>query len=215
MKNYLIKTALTGDYSCGKSSILLRFTDNTYTDDSGPTIGVDFRLKHVYMDDADFKLQLWDTAGQEQYKSITQSYFRSVYLFLIVFDITNRSSFLNLHKWINMIKENKVNPQKLVLIGNCIDLKSKREVSEHEAYTFANYYNMSYYEVSAKEDININYMFNDILKNILPNVDKIVSDGGIVERKLPPIIYNKPDVIDSNTVHLLKNRNSHKCCSNF
>lgn len=212
MKNYLIKTALTGDYGCGKSSILLRFTDNTYTDESAPTIGVDFRLKHVYIDDIDFKLQLWDTAGQEQYKSITQSYFRSVYLFLIVFDITNRTSFLNLHKWINMIKENKEKSQKMVLIGNCLDLKHKREVSKDEAYIFANYYNMNYYEVSAKEDININNMFTDILKDILPNVDNLVSEDCIIERKMPPIIYSNYDDNDSNNVKLLKTRKSKKCC---
>ena len=216
MKNYLVKTVLTGDYGSGKSSILLRYTDNTFTDDACPTIGVDFRLKHVYIDDVDFKLQLWDTAGQEQYISITKAYFRSVYLFLIVFDITNRQSFINLHKWIKMIKENTDQQKKLVLIGNCIDLKYKREVSEDEALIFANYYKIKYYEVSAKKNINIDYMFNDILKDVLANIDNITLEGGIIERKSIPIVYNNLESSASNKIKLIGNDSFGKnCCSNF
>lgn len=216
MKKYLIKTVITGDHSTGKSSIIIRYTDKTFTMDAHPTIGVDFRLKNVSIDDVDFKLQLWDTAGQEQFRGITESYFRNVYLFFIVFDITNRNSFNHIHRWIELIKKNISNPYKFVLIGNCIDLEHKRMVSYDEAICVANYYKMEYYEVSAKNNINIDNMFNNILKNILVNIDKITLGHGIIDSSIPQNISesNNSTIVLANRFESLKNVSVNKnCCS--
>ena len=105
--DYIQKILLIGDSGVGKSSIVLRFTENTYNESYISTIGVDFKVKKLIIDNNVVKIQLWDTAGQERFKTITFSYYRGSHAVIIVFDITSRESFMNIEAWLEEIYNSK------------------------------------------------------------------------------------------------------------
>ena len=103
--DYLFKVLLIGNSSVGKSSLLLRFVDNAWSDLFVPTIGVDFKIKTMTIDSKNVKLQIWDTAGQERFKNITASYYRGAHGILVVYDITDMESFKNINNWLIEIEK--------------------------------------------------------------------------------------------------------------
>ena len=181
MKYYCIKSVFTGEPNVGKSSIIVRYADNFFNTNIESTIGIDFRLKKIQIDNTMISLQLWDTAGQEKYRSLTNSYYKNVYLFFIVFNITERSTFNKIEKLLEIIENESFAHKKYVLIGNQLDNISKRQVSYDEANKFAIENNMDYYEVSAKNNINIDTMFTNVLQDIIDNIDSIQFGNGIVD----------------------------------
>jgi Ras-related protein Rab-1A len=166
--DYLFKILLIGDSSVGKTSILLRYIDNTYSGEFQATIGVDFKVSTVKINSKVIKLQLWDTAGQDRFKNIVASYYRGAQGIFIVYDVTNRISFTNVTKWyqetINYLPETTIR----FLIGNKCDMNSPfRVVSHEEASNLANSLGIEYVETSAKNTINIGDIFNQMAKTIL------------------------------------------------
>jgi len=138
------------------------------------TIGVEFGTHTHTLDNGDtVKLQIWDTAGQESFKSITRSYYRNSVCALVVFDVTDESSFKNVSGWINDVKTYSHLPVTIVLVGNKCDLENKRKVKREDAEKFARDRDMPYYETSAKTGQNVNLAF---LKIVRPIYDKI-KDG--------------------------------------
>ena len=120
--DYIFKVALIGDSGTGKTSILLRFIDDTFKDDTKSTIGVDFKLVTLELENNVYaKMQIWDTCGSERFKSLTSSFIKTCNAFVLVFDLTRISSFQNIDHWINIIKEN-TSPKFMILIGNKSDL---------------------------------------------------------------------------------------------
>jgi small GTP-binding protein len=157
--NFLFKIALIGDSGIGKSSILIRFTENDFKDDTTSTIGVDFKIVSVDLGNGTFaKMQIWDTCGSERFKSLTASFIKSCPAFLLIFDITKYKSFKNLENWMNIINEN-TNPKLLCLIGNKCDLEDQRQVTTQEALDFSRKHNLKYIETSAKTNENIENVF--------------------------------------------------------
>ncbi len=157
--NYLFKIALIGDSGIGKSSILVRFTENNYKEDTTSTIGVDFKIVSVNLGDGtNAKMQIWDTCGSERFKSLTSSFIKSCPAFLLIFDISKYKSFKNLENWMNLVNEN-TNPKLLCLIGNKSDLEEQRQVTREEALGFARKHNLKYIETSAKINENIEDVF--------------------------------------------------------
>ncbi|KAK8871872.1 hypothetical protein M9Y10_007617 [Tritrichomonas musculus] len=151
-----LKILIIGEGGVGKSCLLLRYTDDKFTEAFMPTIGVDFKTKCINIEGATVKLQVWDTAGQEKFRSITKAYFRGAHGILVVFDLSNRDSFDKTQDWINSIKESDDSID-LIIIGNKCDLQ--REVSIEEAQDFAAGYNVRYFETSAKDNTNVNEAF--------------------------------------------------------
>ena len=131
-----------------------------FEDSSKSTIGVDFLMKSVKINNSLIKLQVWDTAGQEKYKSMISSYYRGAHAALIVFDITSKESFMALPSWIEHFYKNGPKQKNVILIGNKKDLDNIREVKLEEAETFAETNNMMYFETSAKDGENVDYLFN-------------------------------------------------------
>ena len=171
--DYIYKILIIGDSGVGKSSILLNFTKNIFTDSFISTIGVDFKVKTISIEDKIVKLQIWDTAGQERFKTITSSYYRGGHGVIIVFDLTNRNSFENVSIWLNEIKSFNGNDIPKLLVGNKSDLKEEREVSKTEIEEFIEQNELSYLETSSKDSINIYNIFESISldiknKNIVP-----------------------------------------------
>ena len=153
--DYIFKLILIGSSGVGKTSILQRYIQKIFYDDYTCTIGVDFFMKSMKIDDKLIKLQLWDTAGTEKFKSITTGYYRGANAAFIVFDLTSRASFDAVPKWIEAYyRTNNENEKNVVLIGNKSDLEELREVSTEEAQSYAEINNMAYFETSAKLSVN-------------------------------------------------------------
>ena len=120
--DYLFKLLLIGDSGVGKSCLLLRFADDTYTESYISTIGVDFKIRTIELDGKTIKLQIWDTAGQESFRSITRSYYRGAAGALLVYDITRRDTFKHLSVW---LEEARQHSQSNMVIMSCLAKKNR------------------------------------------------------------------------------------------
>ena len=167
----LIKIVIIGDSGVGKSSIIVRFADNKYDDYFLPTIGLEFSIKKITIDDNLYKIHMWDLAGQERFRSITTSYYRNAQGILLAFDIANLDSFKNVEKWLFDIYKYSGDNTKIILIGTKSDLETERKISRENAEKFAKSINVSYYEISSKTNININEVFEDMVKQIKITID--------------------------------------------
>ena len=164
---FIFKLILIGNSGVGKSSIIQRYMKKTFEDSYKCTIGVDFLMKTLEIKGKTVKLQLWDTAGQEKYKSMVSSYYRGANVALVVFDLTNHSSFDSLPLWIENYYKNGPEQKNTILIGNKNDLVDERQVTQEEAELFSETNNMIYFETSAKEGDNIEYVFNYTAEKLL------------------------------------------------
>ena len=157
--NYLLKYIIIGDSSVGKSNILLRYVHNSFNPEFLTTIGVEFGAKNIEINKKIFKIQIWDTAGQENFRSITIAYYKNSVCALIVYDITNRSSFENIISWIEDCKGQSPKSIFIILVGNKNDLENERQVSYEEGLEFAKNNNIVFFETSAKTGKNISELF--------------------------------------------------------
>ena len=154
------KIIFVGDAGVGKTTIISRIMDNPYNEVYEPSIGVDFMSKNIKFRDQNVKLQMWDTAGQEKYKGLIPSYVRNSSIVFLVYDISVKTSFDNIPKWITFIRT--IENTSLVLCGNKIDL-SNREVKKEEGEELAKKEGIQFFEVSAKTDENIKNMFYSVV----------------------------------------------------
>jgi Ras-related protein Rab-1A len=136
------KLIIIGDSCTGKSSLLLKLVDGTFTESHKVTIGVDFKAKYVLVGDTVVKLKIWDTAGQERFRSIIRTYYHGVHGIVLVFDLTNKESFDNLRNWMKEIYEIGVGNCSIILIGNKCDLTEKREITQKDIDTFIEDYDL-------------------------------------------------------------------------
>ena len=158
--NYLLKFIIIGDPSVGKSNILLKYVHNKFINEYKSTIGVELGAKSITMDGKIFRIQIWDIAGQENFKCLTRSYFKNSICAIITYDITNKESFDNIQDWIDEVKNQSSKNTLLVLVGNKIDLENERIVSFDEGKKFAEDNNMLFIETSALNGTGINQLFN-------------------------------------------------------
>lgn len=150
------KVVILGDSSTGKSSIATMYVNETFDEIQEPTIGASFLRKDLVTDRCKISYEIWDTAGQERYRSLAPMYYRNTKVALIVFDITNKDSFLSAIEWIKEIQEKCENPV-IILVGNKFDLKNHIDKVLIDEYI--NSFNIPYFETSAKENINISEIF--------------------------------------------------------
>ncbi|EAT40760.1 AAEL007525-PA [Aedes aegypti] len=176
--DFLFKIVLIGDCGTGKTCIVQRFKSGNFIESHGNTIGVDFSMKAVTVDGKKVKLQIWDTAGQERFRTITQSYYRSANGVIIVYDITKRSSFLNLQRWIDEVRRYTASNVMIFVIGNKCDLDAIREVEFAEAQTMCQYIPeiMFVMETSAKDNRNIEDAFMTLATELKRRHDNISAD---------------------------------------
>ena len=172
MHKYMFRICLIGGPYVGKTSLLSTYTENTYKEKYSPTVGVDFRVVTLKYKDIITKLHIWDTAGQEKFKSITINYFRSSNGFIYVYDITDRDSLRNLEFWINLTKENTDSNVINFLVGNKSDLENKREVSVEEGKEFAKNHNLIFMETSAKTNNNVQKLFEYFAYKLIKYFEK-------------------------------------------
>jgi len=166
--DHLFKVLLIGDSGVGKSSILLRWVDDEFEEDHPATIGVDFKTKMMSLDSKRINLTIWDTAGQEKFRSLTSSYYRGTHGIILVYDVTKRPSFAALEHWLNEIQIYATNPDViLLLVGNKIDKQAEREVTREEGQRFARSKAMLFMECSAKTKLGIQQAFEELVQKIL------------------------------------------------
>ena len=191
---FVFKILLLGDSEVGKSCFLMRYSDNVFVENYITTIGLDYKLKNVKLDSGKtIKVQLWDTAGQDKYRTIAKNYFKGSHGILLLYDITKQSSFNNIREWIQDIRE-EVSPKAIIfLIGNKIDLADQRKISKEKGIELAEEYKLPFFEASAKSGENVDEVFKALYK-------KISEVYGDLEREMGSKLINK------------RKKNQRKCC---
>lgn len=170
--DYLIKIVLVGDSGVGKTNLLLRWAHGSFNKESIPTIGVEFATKTIEIDGKLAKVQIWDTAGQERYRAITSAYYRGAVGALLVYDVASISTFNNVTRWLEEIRENSEEDMVCILIGNKSDLEEQRTVPTEEGISFSKKEKIMFMETSAKHDIHIDEAFETLVKEIVSNISK-------------------------------------------
>lgn len=174
---YLFKYIIIGDSGVGKSCLLLQFTDKRFEAGHDLTIGVEFGARMISIDDKPVKLQVWDTAGQESFRSITRSYYRGAAGALLVYDVTRRETFEHVATWLEDCKENSGMHMTILLIGNKADLADKRAVPEAEGRRFAEEHGLPFIETSAKTALNVEEAFLRTARAIYDKIQSGILDA--------------------------------------
>ncbi|KAJ2472509.1 ras GTPase [Coemansia sp. RSA 2322] len=164
--DYLFKLLLIGDSGVGKSCLLLRFADDTYTESYISTIGVDFKIRTIELEGKTVKLQIWDTAGQERFRTITSSYYRGAHGIIVVYDVTDTETFSDVKQWLQEIDRYASEGVNKLLVGNKSDLEDARQVDYTAAKEFADALGLSFLETSAKSSTNVEQAFLTMAKQI-------------------------------------------------
>eukprot|EP00002_Diphylleia_rotans_P008043 TRINITY_DN1773_c0_g1_i1.p1 TRINITY_DN1773_c0_g1~~TRINITY_DN1773_c0_g1_i1.p1 ORF type:complete len:207 (+),score=42.76 TRINITY_DN1773_c0_g1_i1:49-669(+) len=179
--DYLFKVLIIGDSGTGKSCLMTRFVDDTYSDHFISTIGVDFKIKTLSLQEKVIKLQIWDTAGQDRFRAITQSYYHGAHGILVVYDVTNKPSFDHLQYWFGEINQH-ANPNVVtVLVGNKIDLVKDRVVDRAEAMALAESKSIKYLESSAKSGENVLDAFMNLITEIVTSISQTQRKSSTVQ----------------------------------
>ncbi|KAK9390388.1 ras family-domain-containing protein [Lipomyces mesembrius] len=172
-RNYdiLIKLLLIGDSGVGKSCLLLRFSEDSFTPSFITTIGIDFKIRTIDLDGKRIKMQIWDTAGQERFRTITTAYYRGAMGILLVYDVTDEKSFNNIRNWFSNVEQHASEGVNKLLIGNKCDWEEKRAVSTEQGKVLANELGIPFIEASAKANINVEEAFVSLARQIKQRVD--------------------------------------------
>ena len=195
----LFKLLLIGDSGVGKTCILFRFSDDAFNTTFISTIGIDFKIKTIELRGKKIKLQIWDTAGQEKFRTIGTAYYRNTHGVILVYDVTSKESFLSMERWLQEIKKNCGNTSyKIVLVGNKDDNPNLKKISTDEASEFAKQMGIPLFETSAKENINVEELFYAIAKMMVDT------------KNTKTLARQKEKEIDNDTKRVRENKSNNK-----
>ncbi|XP_065841777.1 ras-related protein Rab-27B-like [Oscarella lobularis] len=200
--DYLIKLLVLGDSGVGKTSFLVRFVDDQFSNRYLSTVGIDFKEKRVTKNRKKLRLQLWDTAGQERFRSLATAFFRNAMGFVVMFDVTNEQSFLNTRSWLQQLRTHAYTEDPVtILVGNKTDLDHIRKVQKSDAERFADKLGLKYMETSAQSGANVREAFEILLDGVLERMQRNVPAVG--DPRVPDLV---PD-IEREDVRELKAEN--------
>ena len=206
-----IKTIIIGDTYSGKTSILNRYINRCFNPSFMATIGVDYYKNELIKKNTKYKFTIWDTSGQEKFNSIITSYYRDTGAVIFVFDLTNYNSFLNIKNWIARVELFSHNKLIKILVGNKCDLRDNR-IDTNVIIRYCKHNNIEYIETSAKNNINIDEIFNSLSLSINKY---IFSDNYNKKDNVGIKIINTfkiNETYDPSIINLEKQRNPKKCC---
>ena len=200
---YIIKILTLGDTSVGKSSIVLRFTEEKFDDNQFSTIGIDFKTKFIKRGDSSIKVLIWDTAGQEKFQNIARQYYKGANGVLLIYDIGNRKSFQRIDFWLKELKDNnRLEELFICLVGNKIDMEDKREITREEGEKYAKDNNIIFFEVSAKTGDGINLLFDKVINGSMEKVFSVIEKDEGDDKVRLSSIFEKGYIKEKNK----------KCC---
>lgn len=166
--DHTIKVVLIGDSGVGKSCLISRYTDDIFEENTTTTVGIDFNIKVLYMNNKKIKLQIWDTAGQEKFRTVAGTTYRNANGLVLVYDITNRKTFESIKRWYNEVKV-YCSEISVILVGNKSDLNNSREVGLDEGRELAKELEVPFIETSSKSCVNVSYCFQSLTNICLEN----------------------------------------------
>lgn len=161
------KLLLIGDSAVGKSSLLLKFCDNTFQDGTVNLTSVDFKTKNITIDGKPIQLQVWDTAGQERFRTITSSFYRGAHGIIVVYDISDQASFNNVKLWLQEIARYASQGVCRMLVGNKVDLSDRRVIDTNTAKEYADTQSIPFMETSSKEGTNVDQVFERMAQEVM------------------------------------------------
>lgn len=167
-----IKLLMVGESAVGKTCLLRRYADDRFEQGFITTIGIDYKIKKIELQGRQVRLQMWDTAGQEKFRTITISYFRGAQGIVLVYDVTERKSFDRVIHWMEQIEENADKDVDKILVGNKCDLADERVVSTKEGQELAAQFGVPFIETSAKEGVGCTECFENIASVVFERVQK-------------------------------------------
>ena len=180
------KVLLLGDSTVGKTCILLKYTDKIFQETHMMTIGLDYRLKTMTLQSGkEVKLQIWDTAGQDRFRSITKNYYKGSHGIILIYDVTSLETFENVKSWVSQIHEEISDKVVIYLVGNKIDMDDERKVKTEEGQKLAEELGVPFVETSAKSGENIDNIFSDI-------TERIDKEFGNIQKVRKNISYQAP-----------------------
>lgn len=204
--DFLFKLVLIGDSGVGKSCLLLRFADDSFTDSYISTIGVDFRFRTITIAKKTVKLQIWgtfsaprlalltrliDTAGQERFRTITSAYYRGAHGIIMVYDVTSDESFEHVEEWLSEVNRHASESTIKLLVGNKADLEERREVPTDRAQRFADNLGISFLETSAKNATNVETAFHTMAEELIKVKDLTGAGSSRGDVSLKPVNGNR------------------------
>lgn len=204
---YKFKVILIGDSGVGKTSLLNRYMDKEFSNNIPCTISADFKIKSIQINPlTSAQITIWDTCGQEKFRAITKQYFKDAHGIILVFDVSDRRSFLDLNNWLDEIQNNSIKDDaSIVLVGNKIDLKY-RCISHEDANSFAKKKGLVYCETSSKDGINIESPFENVAKEIIEKMNKKQKSDN--DEKENVFLHNTREIRDKEQ----KREKEVKCC---
>ncbi|XP_030843196.1 ras-related protein Rab-8A-like isoform X1 [Strongylocentrotus purpuratus] len=198
--DFLYKIVVIGDPGVGKTCVIFRFSEDVFHTTFLSVIGIDFKFRTIELDGKKIKVQIWDTAGQERFKAINTTYYRGAQGIMVLYDITNQNSFVNMRKWIRESEEHGSADAEKMILGNKCDMDETRAVSQEKGEQLAKELGIKFFETSAKVAINVEEAFMTLVRDIKSKMDRNMDAKG----------QQKPEVIK------VTKKNSHKkSCLNF
>ncbi|XP_061367627.1 ras-related protein RABA5e-like [Gastrolobium bilobum] len=209
-EEYLFKVVIIGDSAVGKSNLLSRYARNEFNLHSKATIGVEFQTQSLEIDSKEVKAQIWDTAGQERFRAVTSAYYRGAVGALIVYDISRRTTFDSVGRWLDELKTHCDTTVATMLVGNKCDLDNIRAVSIEEGKSLAEAEGLFFMETSALDSTNVNTAFEMVIREIYSNVSRKVLNSDTYKAELS---VDRVSLVNNGSAASKQTQGYFSCCS--
>ncbi|KAF8388502.1 hypothetical protein HHK36_027175 [Tetracentron sinense] len=209
-EEYLFKVVIIGDSAVGKSNLLSRYSRNEFNMNSKATIGVEFQTQSLDIDGKEVKAQIWDTAGQERFRAVTSAYYRGAVGALIVYDISRRTTFDSVGRWLDELNTHSDTTVAMMLVGNKCDLANIRDVSVEEGKSLAEAEGLFFIETSALDSTNVKTAFEIIIREIYNNVSRKVLNSDSYKAELS---LNRVSLVNNGADGSKQTHGNYSCCS--